>query len=138
MSEVVTLGETMAVICPDQPHPLAEATRLTLDIAGAESNLAILLSRFGPRVSFISRVGNDAFGQRIRATLAVENLDLSHLMIDEDAPTGIFFREWLPDGKRRVLYYRADSAASRLSPEDLQPEMFQGARILHVTGITPA
>src|SRR5262249_9227825 len=30
------------------------------------------------------------------------------------------------------------SAASRLGPEDLRPEAFEGARIVHLTGITPA
>jgi 2-dehydro-3-deoxygluconokinase len=50
----------------------------------------------------------------------------------------MFFREWLPDGARRVYYYRAGSAASRMEPTDLQPEQFTGARFVHLTGITPA
>jgi 2-dehydro-3-deoxygluconokinase len=37
-----------------------------------------------------------------------------------------------------VLYYRSGSAASRLSPDDLRPEVFAGAHLLHITGITPA
>src|SRR5262249_34151927 len=40
--------------------------------------------------------------------------------------------------KRRVLYYRAGSAASHLTPDDLPPEAFADARLLHLTGITPA
>jgi len=138
MHEVVTLGETMALISPDKPLRLDQATTLTLGIAGAESNLAILLRRFGYRVRFISRVGNDPFGQRIRATLAEEAIDVADLRTDDTAPTGIFFREWLPDGRRRVFYYRTGSAASRLVPDDLRPEVFSGIRLLHVTGITPA
>jgi len=138
MHEVVTLGETMALISPSEPLPLAQATTLTLGIAGAESNLAILLRRFGYRVRFISRVGNDPFGQRIRATLAEEAIDITDLRTDDTAPTGVFFREWLPDGRRRVFYYRAGSAASHLMPDDLHPEVFRGIRLLHVTGITPA
>lgn len=138
MHEVVTLGETMALICPSDPISLTQATHLTLAIAGAESNLAILLSRFGHRVRFISRVGNDALGQRIRNVLTEEGIDLADLATDTTAPTGVFFREWLPDGQRRVSYYRAGSAASRLAPEDLHPATFSGIRLLHVTGITPA
>lgn len=136
--EVVTLGESMAVIYPHVPLPLQQADTLTLGIGGAESNLAIALSQLGHRVRFISRVGDDPFGQRIRATLDAEEVDTSCLLTDQSAPTGVFFREWLPDGKRRVFYYRANSAASHLSPSDLSPEMFAGARLLHLTGITPA
>jgi 2-dehydro-3-deoxygluconokinase len=138
MPEVVTLGECMAVLYPQQPIALDEATMLALDIGGAEANLAIGLSRLGHTARFISRVGADPFGQRIRATLAAEGVDVTYLITDLEAPTGVFFREWLPDGARRVYYYRAGSAASRLRPEDLQPEMFAGARIVHLTGITPA
>lgn len=60
--EVVTLGEPLAVLAPNEPVPLAQATTLTLGVGGAEANLAILLSRLGHRVHFISRVGaGDAF-----------------------------------------------------------------------------
>jgi 2-dehydro-3-deoxygluconokinase len=60
------------------------------------------------------------------------------LIVDPEAPSGLFFREHLPDGRRRVYYYRKGSAASRLCPEDLNPEWFAGVRIIHLTGITPA
>jgi 2-dehydro-3-deoxygluconokinase len=36
-----------------------------------------------------------------------------------------------------VYYYRYESAASRLSPEDIRMEWFYGSRIVHLTGITP-
>jgi 2-dehydro-3-deoxygluconokinase len=138
MSEIVTLGEPMAVLYPHEPITLDMAGSLALDIAGAEANLSIGISRLGHSARLISRVGADPFGERIRATLAREGVDTSYLIDDDAAQTGIFFREWLPDGARRVYYYRAGSAASRLTPADLRPEAFAGARIVHLTGITPA
>jgi 2-dehydro-3-deoxygluconokinase len=138
MPEVLTLGECMAVMYPHEPIGLDKTPSLAIDIAGAEANLAIGLSRLGHTVQFISRVGADPLGLRIRATLTAEGVDTSNLLTDEAAPTGIFFREWLPDGKRRVFYYRAGSAASCLSPTDLAQVPFAAARILHLTGITPA
>jgi 2-dehydro-3-deoxygluconokinase len=134
----VTLGETMAVLYPREAIPLDQAQTLQLGIGGAESNLAIALSQLGHSVRFISRVGDDPFGQRIRATLEAEGVDVTGLLTDERAPTGIFFRAWLPDGKRRVFYYRSGSAASHLTPADLTPAAFAGIRLLHLTGITPA
>ena len=136
--DVLTLGEVMVLLYPNEPISLTQASSVTLGIAGAESNFAILLSRLGQHVGFISRVGNDPFGQRIRETLESEAVDTVNLLTDDTARTGIFFREWLPDGQRRVLYYRAGSAASRLTPTDLPAEMFVGTRLVHLTGITPA
>jgi 2-dehydro-3-deoxygluconokinase len=138
IAEVVTLGECMALAFPPDPVGLAESKRLKLDIAGAESNLCIGLSRLGVRARFISRVGDDPFGLRIQQVLDQEGVDTSALSTDPEAPTGVFFREHLSDGQRRVYYYRKGSAASRLSPGDLHPGLFQGARLVHLTGITPA
>lgn len=138
MPDVVTLGECMAVLYPPDPVSLDEARALLLDIGGAEANLAIALCRLGHSARFISRVGDDPFGRRIRAILSDEGVDTSSLRIDPAAPTGVFFREWLADGARRVYYYRRNSAASRIGPDDLTPEQFTHARIVHLTGITPA
>jgi 2-dehydro-3-deoxygluconokinase len=138
MCDVVTLGECMAVLYPREPVTLDDASVLALDIGGAEANLSIGLSRLGHRARFISRVGDDPFGQRMRATLEREGVDTAYLTTDTSAQTGVFFREWLPDGARRVYYYRAGSAASRMAPEHLRSEAFAGARIVHLTGITPA
>jgi 2-dehydro-3-deoxygluconokinase len=58
MSEVVTLGECMAVLYPPAPVAIDGAPTLLLDIGGAESNLAIHLQRLGHTARFISRVGD--------------------------------------------------------------------------------
>jgi 2-dehydro-3-deoxygluconokinase len=136
--EVVSLGECMALAFPPQPVGLEESAILCLDIAGAESNLCIGLSRLGVKARFISRVGDDPFGKRIRLVLEHEGVDTQALLATEGALTGVFFREHFPDGLRRVYYYRLGSAASRLCPEDLQAAWFEGARLVHLTGITPA
>jgi 2-dehydro-3-deoxygluconokinase len=138
MPDIVTLGECMGVLYPPDPVTLDDARSLLWDIGGAEANLSIALARLGHTARFISRVGDDPFGKRIRAVLDSEGVDTHALATDPAAQTGIFFREWLPDGARRVYYYRAGSAASRLAPEDLTPELFAGAGIVHLTGITPA
>jgi 2-dehydro-3-deoxygluconokinase len=135
---VVTLGECMALVYPDQPISLVESKHLILDIAGAESNFSIALSRLGHSIRFISRLGADPFGERIRQILNKEGVVLDSITIDQESPTGLFFREWLPDGQRRVYYYRKLSAASKLSSADIIQGMFKGVKILHLTGITPA
>lgn len=136
--EVVTLGECMGLVYPTDPVEIVHADTLKFDMAGAESNLSIALARLGHSVRFISRVGNDPFGSFILKTLKNEEVCLDSLKTDPIAPTGLFFREWLEDGQRRVYYYRKGSAASFLSELDIQKEMLIGSRLVHITGITPA
>jgi 2-dehydro-3-deoxygluconokinase len=89
-------------------------------------------------VSYVSRVGDDPFGRRVVAALAGAGVDVTRVRVDPDAPTGLYLREWLPDGLRRVHYYRAGSAASRMSDADLDSDLCAGARFLLVSGVTPA
>ena len=136
--EVVTFGETMVLFQALPEGPLRYAPLFTRAVAGAESNLAIALARLGVRARWIGRLGADPFGDLVAGTLAGEGVDVSLVIRDPDAPTGLFFREFRGAGDPSAYYYRRGSAASRLSPEDVRPEWIDGAAILHVTGITPA
>jgi 2-dehydro-3-deoxygluconokinase len=137
-NDVVTLGESMVLLVAEQAGPLREATSFRRHIAGAESNVAIGLCRLGHSAGWVGRVGDDEFGHAILFRLRGEGVDVSRAIVDADAPTGLVFRERREMGPLQVLYYRRGSAASRLSPADLDPAFLQGARYLHLTGITPA
>ena len=137
-TDVVTFGEAMALFAPLGEKNIAHAPLLTKSVAGAESNLAIALSRLGKKVRWISRVGNDPFGDIILKAVAGEGVDVSLVERDETAPTGIFFRQIHAHFGPQVFYFRAGSAASKIGVHDVNETWFSGARHLHVTGITPA
>ncbi len=136
--DFVTFGETMALLCAEPAVPLAQATAFSRSTAGAESNVAIGLARLGHDGGWFGRVGADALGTAVLAALRAEAVDVSHARVDADAPTGLLIRD--SHGQRRisVLYYRYGSAGSRLAPEDVDDDYIASARLLHVTGITPA
>ncbi len=50
---VVTFGETMALLRPDETGSLADIDRLRIGIGGAESNVAIGLARLGADVTWL-------------------------------------------------------------------------------------
>ena len=135
---VVTIGETMVALVAEEAGPLRYASRFQRRAAGAESNVAIGLARLGVSSGWVSRVGDDEFGRYICAAVRGEDVDVSHVELDPDRPTGIMIKELRPVGKSRVLYYRSGSAASALSPQTLPTAYLQQARHLHLTGITPA
>src|SRR5699024_9056808 len=135
MTEVVTMGETMMALRAAGMVRLGATC--TTSVAGAESTVGIGLSRLGHHTRWASRIGRDEPGQLVLRTLRAENVDVSTVEYD-DAPTGlILFEERLPD-LRRVQYYRAGSAGSRLNTADATAALTGGAQLLHLTGITPA
>jgi 2-dehydro-3-deoxygluconokinase len=137
VSEVVTFGETMALLTPPRVGLLRHADSLRLGIAGAESNVAIGLARLGRSATWIGRVGDDEFGRLIAETLRGQGVD-TRAVTDPAAATGLMLKEHRMSRATRVVYYRTGSAGSRLTPADLPADVISAARVLHVTGITPA
>ncbi|WP_141704419.1 sugar kinase, partial [Planobispora rosea] len=138
MTDLVTLGETMALFTARRVGALRHARDFDLGVGGAESNVAIGVTRLGLRACWIGRVGADEFGELVRSTLAGEHVDVSRAVVDPDAPTGLMVKGRRTAELVDVRYYRAASAGSRLRPADLDTGLIRSARVLHVTGITPA
>lgn len=138
MPEVVTLGETMVLFSPDQQGPLRYIHHFSKRIAGAESNVAIGLARLGHSSGWIGNVGEDEFGEFVVREIRAEGVDVSRVRKVKDAPTGIMFKELNEGRETKVTYYRRLSAASRMVPDELDREYIRGARLLHISGITPA
>ncbi|MEU8146129.1 sugar kinase [Nonomuraea sp. NPDC048901] len=137
MTDLVTFGETMALFAARRTGPLRFARDFDLGVGGAESNVAIGVSRLGHSATWISRVGADEFGELIRFTLQGEGVDV-RTVTDPGAPTGLMIKGRRTADLVDVRYYRARSAASRITPEDVDPALIQAARVLHVSAITPA
>ncbi|WP_111415430.1 sugar kinase [Billgrantia lactosivorans] len=137
--EILAFGEAMALFVAETPGALEEVECFRRGIAGADTNVAIGLSRLGFRVGWLSRVGSDGFGTYLRRKLEAEGLDCRYLSDDPAHATGLVFKERAEGGADpRVEYFRRGSAASRLSPEDAARVDFSAARHLHATGIPPA
>ncbi|MFE2569262.1 sugar kinase [Streptomyces mirabilis] len=136
---VVCVGETMAALAPDPLGPLDGADLLRVDIAGAESNVALYLADHGIPARWVSAVGDDPFGRRVRARIAAGGVDVSGVRTDPQRPTGLLLKDPGPPGHgTRVHYHRAGSAASALTPDVLDDPAVAGAALVHLSGITPA
>lgn len=137
LPRVVTFGETMALLRPEETGSLAHVDRLRVGIGGAESNVAIGLVRLGTDVAWLGRIGADGLGDRVVRELRGEGVDVV-AVVDPDAPTGVMIKERPTATTTRVLYYRTGSAGSRITADDLPALGIADAALLHVTGITPA
>ncbi|MDQ0642301.1 sugar kinase [Microbacterium murale] len=133
--EVVCIGETMALVTPTD-GALSHAQVASLGLAGAESNVAAGLAAAGHRAVWASRLGDDPLGARISSELTRRGIEL-WVELDQDAPTGVMFKDPGAEGSS-VYYYRRGSAASRMGPGQLSVERLAGVKIVHTTGITPA
>ena len=134
---LVTIGETMALLTAQHPGPLAHVSSMGLGIGGSESNVAIGVQRLGGTAVWCGRTGADSLGQLVRREIRAEGVTVRSIE-DPSAPTGLMLKERRTMATQKVSYYRAGSAGSKLTPEDLDSSLISGAAVLHVSGITPA
>ncbi|MEU5419063.1 sugar kinase [Streptomyces sp. NPDC001407] len=144
--DVVCLGESMVTFHPTRPGRLADVPAFERGIGGAESNVACALAAAGHRARWVGRVGTDGFGDHVVEAIAAYGVDVTRVQRDPQRPTGVYFRtageravDGLPGaGASEVVYYRAGSAASAMSPASVPAADVWSGRILHLSGITAA
>lgn len=137
MPAIVSLGEPMV----EFNQVRAEVPeRYLRGFGGDTSNMAIAAARLlgaAGQVGYVTRVGDDAFGRMLVDLWRHEGVDTRGVATDPAAPTGVYFVTHGPRG-HEFSYLRAGSAASRMAVESLPHDVIQGARLLHVSGISQA
>ncbi|MGW5253435.1 sugar kinase [Streptomyces sp. NPDC004012] len=138
--DVVALGESMVTFVPSGPGGLADVPSFQRGIGGAESNVACVLAAAGHSARWVSRVGADGFGAHLVEAIGAYGVDVASVPRDPARPTGIYFRT---AGDRagddhEVAYYRAGSAASAMTVENVDLDAVRAGRVLHLSGITAA
>lgn len=139
MHDLVTLGEVLLRLAVPSPARFETARQLDVQLGGAEANVAAAVARLGARVAWISAVPDNAWGDRVLRELGSHGIDCSHVRRLEGARLGLYFMEYgAPPRPIRVLYDRRESAFARLRAEQIDWEPVRRARIVHLSGITPA
>ena len=99
---------------------------------GAPANVAVGVARLGSPSAFIGRVGNDPLGQFMQQTLAAENVDTTHMVLDPQHRTSTVV-VGLDNGERSFTFMVNPSADQFLQTCDLPP--FQAGEWLHCCSI---
>lgn len=128
--DVVALGELLIDFTESgisgQGNPTYEANP-----GGAPCNVLAMLTKAGRKTAFIGKVGQDIFGNRLKATLEETGIDTSNLIVDPEVRTTLAFVETLADGDRDFSFYRNPGADMMLREEELREELIRDAKIFH-------
>src|SRR5262245_13587804 len=138
--DLVALGEVMLRLAAPPPQRLEQAGMLEVQIGGAEANVAAACARLGLSTALITAFPADhVWGDRAMRAMAAHGVDCSGVVRSAGARMGVYFLEYgaLPRPVR-VLYDRRDSAASRLTVDQVNWGLVRSARTVHLSGITPA
>lgn len=129
---LVCLGEILIDFLPLEED--GEVTGFALHPGGGPYNVAVGLARLGQPTAFVSKVGADFFGRRLRRAVRAEGIDDTWLL-DSPAPTTLAFVAH-EDGEPAFTFYGEGAADTLLTTEDLPPGLFERASLLHIGGIS--
>jgi 2-dehydro-3-deoxygluconokinase len=135
--DVIALGEPMLEFNATEPGSLREVRTYEVGWGGDTSNFVVAVSRLGRSAGYISRLGDDDFGKILLDLWKNEGIDTSHVVLDQHAPTGIYFISRHGE-THSFTYYRSGSAASRLSADDVPEDYLAQAKVFHTSGISQA
>lgn len=118
---------------------LMEATQFNADLGGAESNVCCALAGLGRRAAWFGRLPDSPLGHWALRLLRASGVHVAGSSLIPHERLGVYFVELgVPPHSVEVIYDRANSAFSKLSPGDVDWDQLLDTHWLHLTGITPA
>jgi 2-dehydro-3-deoxygluconokinase len=139
MAAVVGIGEAMVRLAPSAGETLESAAAFTVHVGGAEANVCANLAYLGVATAWISRLPANPLGRRVLEAVRAAGVDTGGVLWASEGSAGLMFLQ--PGAAPRpgeVLYYRRQSAFAAIDPDAVTWPLLDGARVLHLTGITPA
>lgn len=138
--DLVTFGETMIRLSPPGHRRLEQATMFDVNVGGSELNTAVAAQRLGIKTAYVTRLTDNPLGRMVENKAREHGVDTSHVLWTDEDRIGTYFVEFGASPRANsVLYDRRDSAISRIHPGEVDwNDVFQGAKVFHTSGITPA
>lgn len=138
--DVVSFGETMLRFLPTSEERIEHSRAFQVYVAGSESNTLACLARLGMKTTWLSALPLNPLGKHIETELLRHGVNTARVVwMGEHERVGTFYTEEAPSPLGVQLYYdRGYSACTLVDPEKIPYATLKNARMLHLTGITPA
>ena len=128
MSRIIVIGSSntdMVIKTEKLPAPgetILGGTFL-MNPGGKGANQAVAAARLGGKVTFITKRGNDLFGNQAVGLLMREGIDIQHVVKDLDFPSGVALITVDSTGENSIVV--APGSNANLLIEDMPPEIFE-------------
>ncbi|HEX7064006.1 MAG TPA: aminoimidazole riboside kinase [Bacillales bacterium] len=103
---------------------------------GAPANVAVGLAKLGVDTMFVGKVGDDVLGKFLRQTLRDYKVDVSKMVLSDEAKTGLTFVTLDGNGERSFDFYIEPSADQLLREDEVDRAIFENRNLLHIGSIS--
>lgn len=139
MGKIVTFGEIMLRLMPEDGHRLLQNEHLEATFGGGEANVAVSLANYGEDAAYVTALPNNPVGQACINSMRYFGVDTS-MILRQGERVGVYYVEKGQSQRpSKVIYDRKYSSISQAKRGDFDwDKIFADADWFHFTGITPA
>ena len=130
MFDVVALGELLIDFAAKSTDAGGYPT-LAANPGGAPGNFLAALNAYGRKTAFLGKVGNDAFGHLLLKTIKEAGIETKGIVADDSVFTTLAFVTFDEDGDRSFSFARKPGADTRLTWEEIDRSLIDGAKVFH-------
>lgn len=134
--KILLIGEAMASFVSNNLGELSDVKDFSLQVAGAELNVAIGLTRLGYEVEYVTKLGVDPLSVHIQEYIKKNNIGDKYITNTNKHNVGLMLKGKTDVGDPKVYYYRKNSAANNITIEDVENIDLSEFGLLHITGIS--
>lgn len=138
--KVVCFGEVMTRLTPYHANEtLFRTQELSIDFAGAESNVASALARWGASTSLVTKFPDNPIADKAISNLSAYGINTGSIVKGGPRIGTYYIESGFSIRPSRVIYDRAGSSFSQIEENEFDwPDILQNADCLHISGITSA
>ncbi|MDE6408058.1 MAG: hypothetical protein K2K50_05585, partial [Anaeroplasmataceae bacterium] len=130
MSKLYSIGELLIDFQSVGTGSLKETKEFVKNAGGAPANVCVQAVKFGKDAVYLTKVGNDGFGDFLIDSLKNEGVDVSFISKSNEYDTSLAFVSFKEDGEREFSFYRKMAADLHFTKEDFKDVAFTKNDIL--------
>ena len=130
------IGEALIDFIPEvKGQRLKDVPSFKRVAGGAPANVVGAVTKLGIPSKFLTKLGDDPFGDYIVEVLDEAGIDTSNIARDKEGETALAFVSLASDGNRDFKFYRKNSADLRYSVEDIPADILNDCGMIHFCSV---
>lgn len=120
MSKLYSVGELLIDFQSVGTGSLKQTKQFVKNAGGAPANVCVQAVKLGQKAAYLTKVGNDGFGDFLIETLEKEGVDTEFVSKSSNYDTSLAFVSFQEGGEREFSFYRRAAADLHFTAEDFK------------------
>ena len=130
MSKLYSIGELLIDFQSVGIASIKDTQQFVKKAGGAPANVCVQAVKLGQKACYLTKVGNDGFGEFLIETLKDEGVDVSFISKSNDYNTSLAFVSFTEDGEREFSFFRKAAADLYFTAGDFKGVKFERGDVL--------